>query len=394
MAKPLRALGLMSGTSLDGIDVAMLTTDGTDSVERGPSATYPYPPEFRAQLIVALADAKAVAARHDRPGCLADVERELTELHADAVRKFLHINGIDPASIDVIGFHGQTVVHRPARMVQRTISPPRALLDVPRISAETVEFQLTVQLGDGPLLAMLTNIDVVYDLRAADAEAGGQGAPLVPVYHQALAARVPERPAAFLNLGGVGNVTWIGDGQALIAFDTGPGNALIDDWVHQHTGRSHDTDGVLALSGQVNEAALAELLRHNYFGELPPKSLDRNTFSLDPVSRLSLEDGAATLVAFTAATVSLAVPLFPQPPASWIVCGGGRRNTALMLALAGRLAAAVAPAEVLNLDGDSLEAEAWAFLAVRSLRHLPITFPMTTGVSAPMTGGVLAPAGR
>lgn len=367
MAKPLRALGLMSGTSMDGIDVAIVTTDGEGSVERGPSATYPYPPEFRAQLAQAIADAKLVTQRKQRPGCLAGVERELTERHAVAVVDFLRATGIDPASIDVMGFHGQTVLHKPAE-------------------------KLTMQLGDGPLLAKLSGIDVVYDLRAADVAGGGQGAPLVPIYHRALAARVPGRPVAFLNLGGVGNVTWIGTRGGPLAFDTGPGNALIDDWVRQHTGQSHDVDGTLALSGTVDQAALTQLLQHPYFGQLPPKSLDRNAFDMGPVRQLSLEDGAATLTAFTVRSVKLALPLLPDPPKTWIICGGGRRNKALMLALAGEFDAAVAPAEVLGLNGDSLEAEAWAYLAVRSLRGLPITFPMTTGVSAPMTGGVHARA--
>ena len=367
MAKLLRALGLMSGTSMDGIDVAMVTTDGEDKIERGPSETYPYPPEFRAQLAEAIADAKPITERKQRPGCLGAVERALTQHHAVAVTDFLRETGIDPASLDIMGFHGQTVLHKPAE-------------------------KLTVQLGDGPLLAKLTAIDVVYDLRAADVAMGGQGAPLVPIYHRALAARVPGRPVAFLNLGGVGNVTWIGTLGGPLAFDTGPGNALIDDWVRQHTGQSHDVDGTLALQGKVDEAALTQLLRHPYFGKLPPKSLDRNAFNMGRVSHLSLEDGAATLTAFTARSVKQAVPLLPDPPVTWIICGGGRRNKALMLALSSELDAAVAPAEVLGLNGDSLEAEAWAYLAVRSLRQLPVSFPMTTGVAAPITGGLLARA--
>ena len=352
---------------MDGIDVAMLTTDGQDLVERGPSATYPYPPEFRLQLVQALADARAITSHDRRPGCLAAVERELTERHAAAVSDFLRAATIDPASIDVVGFHGQTVLHRP-------------------------QDRLSVQLGDGPLLARLTGIDAVYDLRAADVRAGGQGAPLVPAYHGALSARLPQRPAAFLNLGGVANITWIGPETELIAFDTGPGNALIDDWMLQQTGQSQDTDGSLALQGTVNGGILNELLLHPYFAQVPPKSLDRNAFSLKPIHGLSPADGAATLVAFTAATIRKAVSLVPRQPETWIVCGGGRRNKALMLALAGELSAAVAPAEVLGLNGDSLEAEAWAYLAVRSLRQLPISFPMTTGVPAPITGGVLARA--
>ena len=210
MAKLYRALGLMSGTSMDGIDVAMLTTDGENRVERGPGATYPYIEEFRAQLRQALKDAHGLPDRAARPGCLASVEVELTERHAEAVAAFIAANGIERSSLDVIGFHGQTVLHKP-------------------------EARLTVQLGDGARLAQATGIDVVYDLRAADIAAGGQGAPLVPVYHQALASGFGE-PVAFVNIGGVANVTFVGTQTPPVAFDTGPGNAPIDDWVRRHTG--------------------------------------------------------------------------------------------------------------------------------------------------------------
>jgi len=365
MTKPLRALGLMSGTSLDGIDVAMLTTDGEDAAERGPGATYPYPSEFRARLRQALTDAVAITERSQRPGCLAEVERELTERHAVAVAGFLSTHSLDAASIDVIGFHGQTVLHRP-------------------------EDELTVQLGDGWNLAQLTGIDVVYDLRAADIAAHGWGAPLVPVYHQVLASNASQRPVAFLNIGGVANLTWIGAAGELVAFDTGPGNALIDDFVRARTGKPFDTDGAFSASGTADVAVVGKFLAHRYFAAPPPKAIDRNTFVLNLPPSVSVADGAATLAACTAAAVARARSWLPAPPELWIVCGGGRHNRGLMLALATALDAAVAPAEALGLNGDSLEAEAWAYLAVRSLRGLPITFPMTTGVPTPMTGGVLA----
>ena len=369
MSKQMRAIGLMSGTSLDGIDIAMIETDGETSIKRLSSACVDYPEEFRARLRQALADAAGLGLRTDRPGCLAAVEEELTQRHADAVLRFIGDKALQPFAIDVIGFHGQTVWHDPAK-------------------------RITVQLGDGALLARRTGIDVAYDLRAADIAAGGQGAPLVPVYHQALAARLPERPVAFLNVGGVANVTYVGGNGALIAFDTGPGNALIDDFVRERTGQSHDVEGALAQAGKVDEDALVELLSHPYFAALPPKSLDRNAFSNDAVRRLSTEDGAATLTAFTAEAVRRALAVLPDFPKTWIVTGGGRRNRTLMAELAARLDAAVAPAEALALNGDAMEAEAWAYLAVRSLRGLPITYPGTTGAPAPMTGGVLAQAPR
>ena len=249
---------------------------------------------------------------------------------------------------------------------------------------------MTAQLGLGDLLADLTRCPVVYDLRAADADAGGQGAPLVPVYHRALTANLPQRPLAIVNIGGVANVTWIGRDDRLIAFDTGPGNALIDDWMMQKDGRAFDRDGLAAAKGSVHHAIVHDYLNHPFFAQPPPKSLDRNAFSLAAVDSLSLADGAATLAALTAASIAKAREHMPQEPELWIISGGGRRNKTLMKQLAGIVECAVVPAEAAGLDGDSLEAEAWAYLAVRSLRRLPITFPGTTGVPQPLTGGVLA----
>src|SRR5262245_49444199 len=384
----MRALGLMSGTSLDGIDVALIDTDGEEWLGRGPSATFPYAPAVRRELEAAIVEARGLERREARPGSLAATERQLTELHADAVRRFLADRALDAAGIDVIGFHGQTILHKSfvARVFVRASNdgpPPRAIED---------RRMLTVQLGDGPLLARLTGIDVVYDLRAADCAAGGQGAPLAPVYHRALAARLPARPVVLLNIGGVANVTWIGRDGSLIAFDTGPGNAPIDDWMARHTGASVDTDGRAAAAGRIDAGVLAALLAHEHFGKPPPKSLDRNAFSPEPLAGLSAEDGAATLTAFTAAGIARAREHFPEQPQLWVICGGGRRNKTLMAMIAERVEAAVAPAEAAGMDGDAMEAEAWAYLAVRSLKGLPISFPRSTGVAQPLSGGILAAA--
>jgi anhydro-N-acetylmuramic acid kinase len=367
MGKLQRALGLMSGTSMDGIDVALIDTDGDRELRHGPAESFAYPAEIKVKLRAALNEARGIADRSLRPGSLGDVERALTELNAEAVDRFLRSHGVDRGQIDLIGYHGQTVLH-----------------DAPR--------RLTVQLGDGRLLAERTGVDVVFDLRAADVAAGGQGAPLVPVYHRALAAKMPDLPAAFLNIGGVANVTWIAANGRMLAFDTGPGNALIDDWVLARTGAAHDTGGALAAAGRIDEDTLQELLTNNYFGLPPPKSLDRNDFSLKPAQRLSTEDGAATLAAFTAAAIGKAREHMPEPPRMWVVCGGGRKNKTLMSMIAERVENAVVPAEALGLDGDFIEAEAWAYLAVRSALKLPITFPETTGAPVPMTGGVLSEA--
>jgi anhydro-N-acetylmuramic acid kinase len=369
MSKVLRALGLMSGTSLDGIDLAVIETDGENRLRRIAARSVPYPAETRARLRTALDAAKALTDRQARPAPLDAIERELTDLHAEAALGFIGDLALQPFAVDVAGFHGQTVLHRP-------------------------EIGLTVQLGDGPRLARRLGIDVVYDLRAADCEAGGQGAPLVPVYHRALVARLPQRPVALVNIGGVANVTWIGPDGQLIAFDTGPGNALIDDFVRRRLGAAQDTGGQLAMSGTVDEGVVRFYLSLSFFGDPPPKSLDRNAFPLELVDALSDADGAATLAHVTAAAIARAREHMPEEPQLWVVTGGGRLNRAIMTALAGAVHHAVVPAEALHLDGDAMEAEAWAYLAVRSLAGLPITFPGTTGVDRPMTGGLIARSER
>lgn len=365
MSKVMRALGLMSGTSLDGIDVAYLETDGETVAKRGPALTYAYDDRMRDLLATAIADAKTLKSRDDRPASLSGTERELTDRHAAAVAQFLEKTGIDRAAIDLIGFHGQTVLHRP-------------------------EAGLSVQLGLGERLADATRCPVIYDLRAADVAAGGQGAPLVPVYHRALTTKLPARPLAIVNIGGVANVTWIGRDGSLMAFDTGPGNALLDDWMKQRAGCARDENGEAAAQGNVDDVAVRHLLCDSYFTKPPPKSLDRNAFSADAIAGLSTNDGAATLAAFTAQAVARSREHMPEEPELWIVAGGGRHNRTIMRMLAERVQHAVVPAEAANIDGDSIEAEAWAYLAVRSVKGLPITFPGTTGVPEPMTGGVRA----
>jgi anhydro-N-acetylmuramic acid kinase len=362
-----RALGLMSGTSLDGIDVAVIETDGERVFARSHAATYPYSDAFRDKLRAGLLEAAALQERSDRPGRLGMIEQYLTQLHAEAASHYLVDHEIAPESIDLVGFHGQTVLHRP-------------------------EAGLTVQLGDGPLLSALLGRPVVYDLRAADMAAGGQGAPLAPAYHRALAADIVERPIVVLNLGGVANVTWIGSDGRMVAFDTGPASALIDDWVKAKLGQPFDAKGQIAARGTAHEEIVAAYLGHPYFAEPSPKSLDRNAFGLGPVAALSPEDGAATLTAFTAAAVAASLAQLPEPPKLILAAGGGRHNDTLVAMIAERTGVPVLPAEEFGVDGDGVEAEAWAFLAVRSRLGLPITFPGTTGVALPLTGGLLAEA--
>ncbi len=353
------ALGLMSGTSLDGIDAALICSDGRGRVDAGPRLTVPYDEAFRARLRGVL------GAANPAPDPVVDsVERELTLRHAEAVGRLLGRGAMVPGAVTVIGFHGHTILHEPVQGRTR-------------------------QIGDGALLAARTGIDVVCDFRARDMAEGGQGAPLAPLYHAALAAEL-DKPLAVLNLGGVANVTWIGAAEDEIrAFDTGPGNALIDDWAERRCGRPIDRDGALARAGRADEKALAALLDHPYFERRPPKSLDRDGFDPAPVERLSPADGAATLTAFTAAAVARALEHLPAAPGRWLVTGGGRHNPALMAALTSRLAAPVAPVEAVGWDGDALEAQAFAYLALRALEGLALSLPGTTGVARAMPGGVM-----
>ncbi|HTI86866.1 MAG TPA: anhydro-N-acetylmuramic acid kinase [Alphaproteobacteria bacterium] len=362
MANSVWAIGLMSGTSTDGVDAALIETDGIRVTARGPALTLPYTSEFRKRLRSVFGDAAD-------PAVVGEVEAELTDVHAEAVRRLLGEAGRTARDIAVVGFHGQTVHHAPALGVTR-------------------------QIGDGARLARAVGVNVVTDFRSADMAAGGEGAPLAPMYHLALSADLP-RPLAVLNIGGVANVTWIGasdPGAALeavpvLAFDTGPGNALLDDWADKHLGEPIDRGGKLAGAGHVNEAVLSALLDDGYYERLPPKSLDRPSLEGLPVARLSAADGAATLVAFTAATVGISAAHFPQAPTRWLVTGGGRHNPVLMSALKQILDSPVASVEDAGWDGDALEAQAFAFLAVRALHGLPLSLPAVTGARQPVTGG-------
>lgn len=364
----MKSIGLMSGTSMDGIDVALLENDGEGYVRPLGGESFPYLDEDRTLIAKALDEARSMQSREERLGVLARAEALITQRHVEAVQSFMNRLGIGRSDIRVVGFHGQTILHRP-------------------------EKHLTVQLGDGGVMASHLGVDVVFDFRASDVEAGGEGAPFVPVYHKALVQNAGlELPVVVVNIGGVGNVTWIGRNDEILAFDTGPGNALIDDWVSRCSGKAFDEGGELSMSGQLNEDALAALLDNAYFKAPPPKSLDRNDFSLEAVQGLTVEDGAATLARFTAETIAAAAVFMPEVPKQWIVCGGGVKNGAIMQGLGELCGGEVISADKLGWNTDLIEAEAFAYLAVRSLKGLPLTFPGTTGVPAPQGGGRLASA--
>jgi len=338
----LTVIGLMSGTSLDGIDAAAIRTNGVEVLEIGPSFTLPYDDTMRNRIRAAINEQGVTDDPH--------LERDLTIMHSEAV---MQLDEQYNVRADLIGFHGQTIVHKP-------------------------EEGYTWQIGDGKLLADLTGIDVINDFRTADVKAGGQGAPLVPIYHMAVCASI-EGPLAILNIGGVANVTWIGENDELLAFDVGPGNAMINDVMKEYFDVEFDEDGKIAKQGVANKAIIGKYMRNPFFGQMPPKSLDRNAFDLSLVTGLEPYDQVATLTEFTVEAIVAAHKHFPQPVNALYVTGGGRHNTHMMNLLRRELGNVVQPIEDLGLDGDALEAQAFAYLAARVLYELPISFPQTTG---------------
>jgi anhydro-N-acetylmuramic acid kinase len=358
------AVGAISGTSMDGIDVALIRSDGRARLETGPGATFPYPTDVAGAL------RELVAEPQRALGPLDELEAAVTDAHVAAIRGFFDKFGVDRRAVALVGLHGQTVLHRPRE-------------------------RFTRQLGDGARAAAALGIDVVNDFRAADVAAGGEGAPFVPLYHAAMSAKL-ERPLVLLNWGGVGNVTYLGPEGEIVAFDTGPANALIDDFVGRRLGVSHDEGGALAASGRADKGLVQRFMQDAYFDRPAPKSLDRNHFHgvMQALEPLGDADGAATLAAFTVEATAAATRHFTAPASRWLVCGGGRRNATLMRAVATRLGAAVDPIEAIGFDGDVVEAQCFAYLALRSRQRLPLSLPTTTGAPHPLTGGTYWPAPR
>ncbi len=370
---PVWAVGLMTGTVLDGyIDVALLKTDGERIVEFGPYSLEPYESGIKELLQEALQAALDWQFNGPEPSIFAKAEKLITEHQSIAVLNVLERAGLHANEISVVGFHGQSVLHR---------------------ASVNGKYGRTRQLGNGQLMTQMLDIPVAWDFRSADVAAGGQGAPLAPVYHRALlqqAATKISKKTAVLNLGGVANLTWWDGDNELIAFDTGPANAPVNDWVGQHTSNAMDVDGKLAAIGNVDEQRLSELLEHPYFMLDYPKSLDRFDFASSMASGLTLQDGAALLTAFSAAAVGKALDQLPHRPDTLVLCGGGRHNPSLVKAVQDRASVSTMNADDIGWRGDAIEAECFAFLAVRVLRKLPLSFPSTTGVKVPCTGGKLS----
>ncbi|WP_339861255.1 anhydro-N-acetylmuramic acid kinase [Paremcibacter congregatus] len=361
------AIGLMSGTSMDGVDCALIKSNGAMTQSVGQPVHIPYDSVLRTDISAAMKQAASLDDAAHATDQFTDIADRITNVHGQAVAALLQQNDHAPDQIDVIGFHGQTLLHRP-------------------------EERWTLQIGNGQLLADLTCIPVVNDFRTRDMQNGGEGAPLVPIYHHALITQIGDvsYPVALVNIGGVGNVTWIGskDAASMLAFDTGPGNALLDDWIEKHTGEPLDRGGMISATGGIELEVLEGWLKDSYFYKSPPKSLDRTSFHVSGLEDLTLENGAATLVEFTVQSIHLALGQCPALPKHIYICGGGRHNATLMRRLR-TFGPAVDPVEELGWDGDNLEAEAFAYLACRHLKGLPLTFPGTTGVFQPSPGGTL-----
>ncbi len=357
------AVGLMSGSSHDGVDAALIKTDGYEYIEPVMSVTTPYVRDLRDKI-------GSVFNIHQGSGAedlarLKEVEDTITRAHNATVYELLAKSGIAENKVDFIGFHGHTTHHDP-------------------------ENGITCQIGNAQMMADEFGIPVVADFRTADVKAGGQGAPLAPIYHHARSSKL-EKPVGVVNLGGVANLTYLGAAGEILAFDSGPANALIDDWIFKKTGQNFDKDGDIAKKGKVHGNLLTKWLEHPYFKKDHKKSLDRNDFDFVreevEAAGLSLEDGAATLTAFTVDTIVKALALFPNSPKRWLISGGGRHNEFIMYALMRKLDVPVEPVEAVGWDGDALEAECFGYLAVRRFLGEPISFPTTTGVPNPMTGG-------
>lgn len=359
--KTLQALGMKSTNSLEGVAVSLISTDGVDVYGVSCNEVFPYDEELCDKIRKILGKKPDT---EENKAEIREVEIELTEFHTQLIKDFLSYHN---HKIDVIGFHGHTIFHDPNE-------------------------HYTHQIGDGRLLAQNSGIKVVGKFAKADIFAGGQGAPLYPIYHQALCSNM-EKPLAIINIGGNSSITFLGSNGEMLAFDSGPGNAVINDWTFKKAGQQMDFNGKFAITGTVNEKIVDTLMRHKFFAKYPPKAIDRNTFKskLEHLEGLSLEDGAATATAFVAESIAYAISFYlPEQPKEVILCGGGAKNPSLKRFIRQRLnKIEVKSGEEYSWDVNTIEAQAIGYLAVRRLYNLPSTFPSTTGALQPIVCGNL-----
>ena len=356
--KVFKAIGCMSGTAMDGIDIALIETDGYEYIRPIGFISESHDSAFREKL-------RSCLNKTSRDSLTETIEKEFTLRHIPLIKKLMCNLNVSSQDIDIIGFHGQTIHHNPNE-------------------------KITIQLGDGQLLSQEIGVPVSYDFRQADIQSGGQGAPLLPIYHKALSVNAGiDLPTAIVNIGGVGNITWI-DYDGMIAFDTGPGNAMIDDWVKSQTDNLYDEGGKYAANGTIDKDIVKQFTSSDYFLKKYPKSLDRNDFHESSVDGMTLENGAATLTEMTIQSIALAISQCPTPPKSIYISGGGRHNSTIISRLSDAIGITVKPSDTLGWNGDSLEAEGFAYMAVRRVLNEPISFPTTTGCPSPMVGGIIA----
>ena len=381
MGKIYTALGLMSGTSMDGVDASIINSDGNRDYSIKLNKYFEYGDELRQKLINIRSKIFMVDHLKAYSNEIKDLEREITLFHANSVNEILDTSKIE---VDLLGFHGHTIFHDSKK-------------------------KITKQLGDGKLLSQLTKKMVVYDFRQNDLKNGGQGAPLAPIFHNAMANKFLKKElndscsVNILNIGGISNITqtvkWDELSipyQTIKACDIAPGNCLIDEWVRKNSKNKYDNDGVLAAIGKTDDLILNQALENFNIDSQYEESLDINDFDISFAKGLSLENGASTLADFTATQITKALVNFGGSSENtiWLVCGGGRKNKYLMKSITSQVAEVfkkmiILPVEKFGIDGDFVESQAFGYLAIRSILNLPISFPTTTKCKEPTTGGIL-----
>ena len=367
MKKLITAIGLMSGTSCDGIDASIIESDGENDLNLIGNYFFPYEEESRFKIRKLKEKIDKVVDLEINKGEINDLEKKITSLHSKAINLLLEKLDINKSEIDLVGLHGHTIFH-------------------------SFQSKKTKQLSDGKALSAMTGLNVIYDFRENDLRNGGQGAPLVPIFHKLLQKKLELKlPVVFVNIGGISNITYLDKNDEMISFDSGPGNFLIDKLLQLKSNDKiqFDKNGDLAFKGRIDKSILDNYLSDPYYKTLPPKSLDVNDFNLSPVREISLQNSITTLSELTSVTIVNSLNFFLHRPQKIILCGGGRKNRYIYEQIAKKSNISTTSIDHYKLNGDFIESQAFAYLAIRSFLKKPISFPKTTGVSKPMTGGKL-----
>ena len=361
MNKNLHSIGLMSGTSMDGVDASIIKSDGEQFIEIIENIYLKYDNQLKLELKKVVDSCKTKEDFNKYSKNIKEIEKKITMKHAEACKKIMEKK--QGLKIDVIGFHGQTILHKPHK-------------------------GYSIQIGDSNLLLNLTKVSIVSDFRNNDILNGGQGAPLTPLYHKLISLKIKSKfPIAFINIGGITNITYLENKNKIESFDSGPGNFLIDAWVKSRSKLDYDDKGKLAQLGTINENILKDFLSKPYYKEKFPKSLDVKEFNLNNIKKLTLEDGCSTLSMLTVKSICMAINSFKKKPGTIIFSGGGRKNKFIINSIKKILNKSVSLIDEFNFDGDFIESQAFAYLAIRSYLNKFITLPSTTGVKKPCKGG-------